>query len=369
MRPDVSILTSGHDVADARLHREVAALRRAGLAVEVLGLGEAGDGPDGAQVSTRARRGPVGRALLAAGLGWRARGRVLMTLDPDSAVATWPAARVRRRPLVVDVHEDYAALLRDRAWARGPAGRVAAVLVRVADLAARRADLTVVADEHVPPATARRRHVLRNLPDTSMIPEPVAPEPVPRAVYIGDVRASRGGFAMVEAIAAAPGWTLDVIGPVAPADAAALQRRVAAPDVAGRVRLHGRMPPTQAWALAAGAWVGLCLLADTPAFRDAVPSKLREYLAAALGVICSDLPRQAAIVRESGAGAVVPAGADCAAATAEVLRGLTADASHRDRWRTAAAAATRAASSGGYDEFAAAVAAVLSAPAAAGRDA
>jgi hypothetical protein len=36
----VTVLTSGHDVADARLHREVAALRRAGLRVEVLGLAE-----------------------------------------------------------------------------------------------------------------------------------------------------------------------------------------------------------------------------------------------------------------------------------------------------------------------------------------
>ncbi|NUR30435.1 MAG: hypothetical protein HOV83_32045, partial [Catenulispora sp.] len=36
---DVSIITGGHDVADARLHRLAAALRRAGLAVEVIGLG------------------------------------------------------------------------------------------------------------------------------------------------------------------------------------------------------------------------------------------------------------------------------------------------------------------------------------------
>ena len=34
MRPQVSIVTSGHDVADARLHREVAALSRRGLEVE-----------------------------------------------------------------------------------------------------------------------------------------------------------------------------------------------------------------------------------------------------------------------------------------------------------------------------------------------
>lgn len=353
--PDVSILTSGHDVADARLHREVAALRRAGLRVEVRGLGDAGAGPDGAQVVAVARRGPLGRALLALGLGWQARGRVLMTLDPDGALAAWPAARLRRRQLVVDVHEDYGALLRDRAWARGPAGVVASVLVRVAGVAARRADLTVVADEHVPPATARRRVVLRNLPDLSMIPEPVAPEPVPRAIYIGDLRASRGVFAMVEAAAAA-GWRLDLVGPVAAADAPALAERLTAPDVAGRVVLHGRMPPRAAWALAAGAWVGLCLLQDTPAFRDAVPSKLGEYLAAGLGVICTDLPRQARIVREKQVGVVVPTGSGCAAATAEVMRELADQPVRLAAWRAAASLVPRG---NDYDRFAAEVSSLV----------
>jgi hypothetical protein len=40
-RYDVTILSSGHDVADARLHRHCAALHRAGLRVEVLARGRA----------------------------------------------------------------------------------------------------------------------------------------------------------------------------------------------------------------------------------------------------------------------------------------------------------------------------------------
>jgi len=356
----VSILTSGHDVADARLHREVAALHRRGLRVEVLGLGDGAGGPDGATVRTWARRGPAGRGLLAAVLPWRARGRILMTLDPDSAVTAWPAARARRRRLIVDVHEDYAALLRDRAWARGPTGRIAAALVRGFELVARRADLAVLADDHLPPAAARHRLVLRNLADPAMLPEPSAPDPVPRALYIGDVRATRGVFAMVDAVAAAPGWILDVVGPVAPRDAAALTERLAAADVAGRVRLHGRQPPARAWRLARGAWVGLCLLADTPAFREAVPSKLGEYLAAGVPVICTDLPRQAAVVLEHDAGAVVPADEGCAAATAELLRGLQADPAELDRWRAAArSVADRERAGSAYDAFAIAVAALL----------
>ena len=84
--PTVSIVTSGHDVADARLHREVAALQGAGLSVEVLGLGDPGAGPPGASIRTWPRRGGVVRAWRALSLPWRARGALVITLDPDVAV-------------------------------------------------------------------------------------------------------------------------------------------------------------------------------------------------------------------------------------------------------------------------------------------
>ncbi|MGR6997932.1 hypothetical protein ACU686_07245 [Yinghuangia aomiensis] len=42
---DISIVSSAHDVADARLHRTAAALLRAGMTVEVIGLGDAPAAP------------------------------------------------------------------------------------------------------------------------------------------------------------------------------------------------------------------------------------------------------------------------------------------------------------------------------------
>jgi glycosyltransferase involved in cell wall biosynthesis len=59
------------------------------------------------------------------------------------------------------------------------------------------------------------------------------------------------------------------------------------------------------------------LLDDTPAFREAVPSKLYEYLAVGLAVVATPLPRMAELVTESGAGEVV---ADPAAASATLRR-------------------------------------------------
>jgi glycosyltransferase involved in cell wall biosynthesis len=311
--PDVSLVTSGHDVADARLHRTVAALRRAGLEVEVHGLGDPTLGPPETTVHTAARGGTARRAIRAAGLPFRARGRILITFDPDLV----PAAIARRLMwggvLVVDLHEDYVALLQDRGWAAGRLRRPTELLVRRATSLARRADLTVVADEHVPPTRARRRLVVPNLPDRSYLPPPTAPDAQPRALYVGDVRRSRGLWTMLAAAEAAPAWALDIVGPVAASERPELERWLASSPASPAVVFHGRQPPEVAWAAARGAWCGLSLLDDTPAFRSSVPTKVYEYLGAGLPVLATPLPRVVDILEEAGAGCVVRNAAEASA--------------------------------------------------------
>lgn len=269
-----------------------------------------------------------------------AKGRVLVALDPDSLLAVWAVTRPSRLParppkarrlVVADVHENYADLLRDRPWADGPLGTAARGVAWAAARLAARADLTLVADEHVEPRSAKARMVLRNEPDLGLLGAPAEPDDEPRAVYVGDVRASRGVFDMVQAVAGAPEWTLDIVGLVAAQDQDRLERRLAEPDVAGRVRLHGRLSPGRSWQIARGAWVGLALLHDTPAFRDAIPSKLYEYLALGIVPVVTDLPRQRELVTEAGSGFVV--GADPGAEAAEILTTLVSDPQTLDSHR------------------------------------
>ncbi|GGB84420.1 glycosyltransferase [Knoellia flava] len=353
MAVDVSFVTSGHDVADARLHRLVAAARRHGLTVEVLGLGDPADAPEAEVVHAAPRGSFARRAALAWSYAVRARGRVLLALDPDSLLACLAVGRARGRKVVADVHEDYPALLRDRPWARGWRGRVARGLAESATSAARRADLVVVADEHVPPKVHPRRLVVTNLPDLQMLPEPAAPDATPRALYVGDVRGSRGLWTMLDALRGAPGWHLDIVGPVAASDEAEVERRLDEGDLRSRVTLWGRRPPQEAWRRACGAWCGLVLLDRTPAFVDALPSKLHEYLGSGLAVIATDLPRQAALVRASGAGVVVPS-EGAADAVADQLRAWQVEGSDLPARRAAARAWREGVlSAAPYDVFAA----------------
>lgn len=356
LRPDVSVVTTGHDVADARLHRVVAALCRAGLVVEILGLGDPSAGPKGASVRTASRTGMLRRTMRALVWPWRASGRVLLTIDPDTVPSSLVAAKVLRKRLVSDVHEDYLALLADRAWLRPPMGPTIRTLTRAVTGLAGHADLTVVADDHVPPTerNCRERLVVRNLPDLTMIQRAAtgdAEQSPLRAVYVGDLRRSRGGREAVEAVAAAPGWELDLVGPAPGEEAAWFQERLSRPDVAGRVRWHGRQPPDQAWQVARGAHVGMTLLADTPAFRAAMPTKVYEYLACGLAVVTSPLPRVVQLVTDAGVGWVV----DGAAETGQLLRALAADRPLLDERMRAAArwSAEQGVATSAYDVLAA----------------
>lgn len=287
---------------------------------------------------------------------WRAEGRVLFTIAPEMVPMTYLAAKLRRRRFVVDVYEDYAKLAHDRPFSR-PVRAAAVALVRVATALSARADITSVADDHVPPHRARRRHVVRNLPDLSYLPTPSDPDPAPRAVYIGDVRRSRGLRTMLDAIVAAPEWTLDVVGPVAPADQAWLDDWLATSPAAPRVRMHGRRPPAEAWRIARGAWAGLSLLDDTPAFRDAMPSKVYEYAMAGLPVVATPLPRVVSMLDDLGIGVIVRDAAE----TAALLQSWADDPACAMPYRDATAAwsKVRSVAPSPYDVLAAEVAGLV----------
>lgn len=359
---DVSVLTTGHDVADARLHRLVSTLIESGLTVEVIGLGRAGDGPRGALIRTR-RRGPFAlRMAQAVILPWQARGRVAVVMDPELALPglirrALARPRAPGRRLVVDIHEDYAKLLKDRPWAKGWRLLAARWVVAISVWGSRAADLTVVADADLPPSTGRLRLVVPNLPIPAMLPAPAAPEAAARAIYIGDVRRSRGLRTMLEAIERCPQWRLDVVGPVALADRAWLDGWRQSSAARDRVTFHGRRPPEEAWRIAQGAWVGLCLLDLTPAFVSAMPTKVYEYLACGLAVLTTPLPRAAALVQDAQAGVVV---ASIEAAVAQLHRWSAGpEAIHAHRTAALAWSAAHLLRPASYEAFGHAVAALV----------
>ncbi len=322
MSVDISLLSSVDDPADARLHRIISALLRSGLTCEIRTRGEASRAPAGADFySTLNGSGflkRIGRDLL---LPFTAKGKVWIVVSPDLLVTTRIISRLRGRKLVADVHEDYLRLLEDRAWTKkfaGLAGFIGRLAASAATSAAKSADLTSVADSHVPPMLANNRLIVRNLPDATLLTPSTKLSATPTAVYIGDVRKSRGLYTILDSAVLAPHWKFEIVGNVASADLPHLEQWSASnPEAAARITFHGKLDPKSSWKFAEDAWVGLTLLESTPAFVDAVPSKLYEYMAVGLAIISTPLPRCIELIAKSESGVIAASAAEVATALHE----------------------------------------------------
>ena len=342
---DISIISSGANIADARLHRITNALLRAGFNVELFAPGDPTQAPSIESIASGSLT-PTGKLMVRActspwtrGKGlipryirsrtfvMRAKGTVVYAISPEAyapALAWVGISKVKKlvggnkRYFAIDIYEDYLRLLEDRRWAKkyfGLLGAIARSDTKWALRAAARADLTTVADIQVPPFAARNRVVLRNLPDNSLLTQSGERSSTPRAIYIGDLRASRGLRTMLDLAAHAQEWHFDLVGPVAAADQEFVDQWLRLHG-SERVKFHGKLPPRSAWKVAEGAWVGLSLLEPTPAFVEAVPSKLYEYMAVGLATISTPLPRCVELLALSGAGVV----ASTSAEMAEILK-------------------------------------------------
>jgi len=320
----VAILTSADDVADARLHRLSNALIKGGFKVDVCALGVKENAPDGVTFW----RAP-GKKNFASRI-WRdifiplvARGDVWVVVAPDLLPFAWVMAKLRGKKIVADVHEDYVQLLKDRAWAKGSIGIAAKIVARLATQLAAASDITSVADTQVPPFEAKKRIVVRNMPDASLLTMSNELSPTPTAIYIGDVRKSRGLFTILAAAEKAPNWNFEIIGNLSALDREVVDKWIASSPAVNRVRFHGKLAPRDSWKFAGNAWVGLTLLESTPAFVEAVPSKLYEYMSCGLATISTPLPRCVSLLEQSGGGAI-------AADSSEVAAILNRWESHRD---------------------------------------
>jgi hypothetical protein len=301
----VSILSSGGAVSRARLHRLANALIAGGLEVHIWAPGKSSDAPTGAIFhKTLPSKSKVSRVIRDLTLPFQARGDAILTISPDIVPISFVVAKIRGKKLITDINEDYLKLLEDRDWATGLIGVMARSIARFANKLAARGDLLIVADSQVPPFQARKRMVVKNFPDATMVKDSGEMEKVPRAIYIGDIRKSRGLYSMLQIAELAPKWNFDFVGPIAAADEEYVERWRAISPAAPRVKFHGALAPNKSWEFARGAWVGLSLLESTPAFNEAVPSKLYEYSFAGLAVLSSPLPRCIELINQSGGGVI-----------------------------------------------------------------
>ncbi|MBT2210659.1 MULTISPECIES: glycosyltransferase family 4 protein [Actinomadura] len=321
----VCVCTIVHHPEDARiLHRQIRALLDAGHEVTYIAPFRSCNVTPWREISpvdvpraTGRRRLRALRAAHRALAEHAAYADLILLHDPELLVSM--PRSVRARTVVWDVHEDTAAALTAKGWLPGPARPVLRPAVRRLERRSERRHRLLLAEEGY---RTRFREEHPVVPNTTYVSDlPPGPPDGRRAVYVGHLSAARGAFDMIEMarLLAPEGIMVELIGS-ADGDVRPALREAQRENL---LRWYGFVPNDRALRIAEGAMAGLALLHDEPNYRHSMPTKVVEYMARGVPVVCTPNPPAVEIVEPSGCGLVVPF-ADPAAA-AEAVRRLRDD--------------------------------------------
>jgi glycosyltransferase involved in cell wall biosynthesis len=300
---DVAIVTSSHWSGDPRLNRHVRYLKQGGHRAELVSF------------AGRPKTAALWKALRT--IATSSSTHVLLP-DPELFLLGSLTARLTGKRPVIDIHEDYPKAAMARTWVPDRARPLVKVLASLAVTAGRTASwrVLVAAPELARPGD----RVALNIPDPASLPF-TSHDGSHRIVYVGDVTEARGALAMVEALSELDGsFRLSLIGRVGDETRRAISSLADRLDVADRIELTGQLEHDRAWSAARGALAGLNLLQPVPAYREAVATKLWEYLAVGLPPVVSDLPGQRRVVGSLDPDLVVGSPSEAAAVLHELSR-------------------------------------------------
>lgn len=279
-------------------------------------------------------------------VGRRIDADLVLVRDLPLAPTAAAAARVLGVPVVLDMAENYPAMIRD-IWLGGRQGPLD-VLVRNPRLVSAVERRTLPAMDHVLVVVEEsgsriellgvdpdRITVVSNTPLSERIPEtPVQVDPsrdTLRMVYLGLLEKPRGIETVLEGMALLRERGVrvfaDIIGGGMDEELfhAAARRLELGPD---HVHFHGMLPYDEALAFFHRTDVGLVPHFAVESCSTTIPNKLFDYMSYGLPVITSDMPPAARIVHEIGSGAVFRS--EDAEDFARAVESLT-DGEHRRR--------------------------------------
>jgi glycosyltransferase involved in cell wall biosynthesis len=238
----------------------------------------------------------------------RERAGIYQLHDPE---LLWVGALLRLRGfrVIYDVHEDVPKQILSKPWIP-PWARpaVARAVAAVEHLVPRVVDGIVAAT----PSIARKfpagkTVVVQNFPEAHFLRiDGAAPPLAERAdafVYTGGLMAVQGVREMAQAFALLPdGMTGTVAGTFHTPE---LEAEIAATPGWRRVRYLGRVPRPDVARAIDRARAGIVLNHPTPNYVDAYPTKMFEYMARGLPVVCSNFPLWEGIVTSADCGIAV----------------------------------------------------------------
>lgn len=346
---DILHLTSAHPVSDTRIFvKEARALSDAGYRIAVAGPGDTTDEQNTDKIRVNTFMRPKGRlarftsfALTLYKFSVATNPRVVHIHDPDLLLVAWALKR-RGVKVVYDVHEEFSKAILSRAWL-GPMfirRGTAKLIDKLEKSATLWLDGAVLADtqlaDRFPPD---RSVVVRNYLDMSewsvdLPPQRENLQPL-RCIYVGDISEARGLTRMCDAIHEASHVgikvTLELVGQISEAQRNTIKNHPAASNVL----LSGWGTRSDVAKKLATSDIAFCLLEPTPAYCDALPVKVLEYIVSGLHVIATDLPRLRREALLKDAIQFVPWDAQAGALGLAIAQGKKSNPAQRQRLQNA----------------------------------
>lgn len=212
--------------------------------------------------------------------------------DPELIPWAW-LLRVKGRPVVYDIHEDYVTSVRQKrylpSWMRSAAVGLVDVVERLGTGVFHR----VIAERYYSRRFPSAEPIL-NYPSSELLETGDAFDPKSfKVLYTGNVTLDRGALQMARLLRAQSKWSVTAIGRC-PEGLAAAMREEAGPR-ADHLRLvgEGHYIPFEdiLGAYRAGGWLaGIALFPDTEHYREKELTKFFEYMAVGLPIVASDFP-------------------------------------------------------------------------------
>jgi glycosyltransferase involved in cell wall biosynthesis len=253
----------------------------------------------------------------------RSRANLILVRDIPLAPAALLAGRRFGVPVLIDLAENYPAMLEDQRRysprnALGSALRHPALASAVERMVLRRADhIVVVVEESRDRLIAMgnepsRITIVTNTPplerwrDAARASRPLAEDDAVHLVYLGNLDGSRGLDTAIRAVALLKERgrhaRLSIIGSGPSIEP--LRELAAALGIADRVAITGRLPFAEVERIMTQANVGLIPHYSTPAWNSTIPNKLYDFMAMGMPVVVSDARPTARVLEEVQCGRV-----------------------------------------------------------------